>query len=649
MSKWIWYPGDYEIFHNIQLHSRRQEFGADYPCFWSLANVYPRVNFYKTAEFAADGWIILRARESGYLLVDGRRFPSDVRVPVAAGRHSFEAVVIHTHGLPAIFIESDQLLSDESWECSPGTATPDAYAACDPAYTSPDDDVERFPFVYTPAAPVSAEDGLYDFGKEMFGLVTFDADPSDEITVSYGESLEEASDPERAILKETVSGRSHYSLRARAFRYLKISGQVQNLTAVTEMLDVKAKASFSCGDPLIARIFDTAAYTFHLNSREFLLDGIKRDRWCWSGDAYQSYLVNDYLFADRSLNRRTITALFGKPPYLEHVNTINDYSALLIIGTWEYYFTTGDEEFIRFIWPRISALYEFIVSRLDGEGFVVKRPGDWIFIDWHSFDKDGPLCAEQILLWQTHRVMAKFADLLGIEDIYSGRAARLKERIEARYWDQHQSAYIDSFTSGKKQVTRHAAIFSILYDFVDPSRAKALADRVLENEQIPAITTPYFELYELMALGKLGRIEAVQDKIASYWGGMLALGATTIWEEFDPEKSGAEHYAMYGKPYGKSLCHAWGSGPILLLGRYVAGVTPTDIGSRRFTVSPNPGRYESFRACVPIADGTVTVEYENNTLRVTTDVPGGTVRFAGCEEALIPGKEWIFDWKGSMK
>ena len=33
-SYWIWHYGDYEIYHFMKLHSRRQEFGADYPAFW---------------------------------------------------------------------------------------------------------------------------------------------------------------------------------------------------------------------------------------------------------------------------------------------------------------------------------------------------------------------------------------------------------------------------------------------------------------------------------------------------------------------------------------------------------------------------------------------------------------------------------------
>ena len=31
MAQWIWYYGDFEIYHTLQLHARRQEYGADYP------------------------------------------------------------------------------------------------------------------------------------------------------------------------------------------------------------------------------------------------------------------------------------------------------------------------------------------------------------------------------------------------------------------------------------------------------------------------------------------------------------------------------------------------------------------------------------------------------------------------------------------
>ena len=54
-AKWIWYRGDYELYHCIKLHSRRVEYGAEYPAFWSFSTPYPLVEFIKTFDAPADG------------------------------------------------------------------------------------------------------------------------------------------------------------------------------------------------------------------------------------------------------------------------------------------------------------------------------------------------------------------------------------------------------------------------------------------------------------------------------------------------------------------------------------------------------------------------------------------------------------------
>ncbi|MGN1128669.1 MAG: MGH1-like glycoside hydrolase domain-containing protein, partial [Candidatus Flemingiibacterium sp.] len=266
-----------------------------------------------------------------------------------------------------------------------------------------------------------------------------------------------------------------------------------------------------------------------------------------------------------------------------------------------------------------------------------------------DIDKDGPLCAEQILLWQAHNAMAWLTEAVGgaksDADICLERADSLKSLINEKYWDSEKQAFIDSFTSGRRHVTRHAAIFAILYDFVDRKTADQLVERVLENDGITKITTPYFELYELMALCKLGHIEYAQNMIDSYWGGMLKLGATSIWEQYDPTQSGVEHYGMYGSRYGKSLCHAWGSGPVYLLGRYCVGVRPTSVGTKTFEVAPRPGLYKTFDAVVPVGTrtdgkpGRVHVAYDGKILRVTSDIPGGTLVWEGRKYELVPDVE----------
>lgn len=426
-----------------------------------------------------------------------------------------------------------------------------------------------------------------------------------------------------------------------AFRYIYVTaetGQPQ-ITAQLEYLPVEDKASFVCDDEALPKIWEICTRAFHLNSREFFLDGIKRDRWVWAGDAYQSYMIDRYLYAEPQIIKRTIRALLDRAPYKRHINTINDYSAYMFLGVQEYYFATGDLAFVASVWDLLKELYRFITSRLDAEtGYVVARPGDWIFIDWHSFDLEGPLCAEQILLHQVYLAMDQLSGLMGEACDCRERAAILKARILRDYWDEEKNGFIDSFTSGKRQVTRHANIFAILYDFADEEKKQRILRHVLLNDGTPQITTPYFKLFELMALGQMGRMETLQDYIDSYWGGMIENGATSAWEEYIPSRKGIEHYEMYGDKYGCSLCHAWGSGPILLLGKYCAGVRPTSVGTASFEVAPCPGRYQHFDACVPIGEGTVRVTYAEGHVTVETDVPGGVLRFAGGEWAIPTGK-----------
>ena len=47
---------------------------------------------------------------------------------------------------------------------------------------------------------------------------------------------------------------------------------------------------------------------------------------------------------------------------------------------------------------------------------------------------------------------------------------KLTASIEKFFWDEEKGAYIDSFTSGKRNVTRHANIFAILFDIADKQK-----------------------------------------------------------------------------------------------------------------------------------------------------------------------------------
>ncbi|MBR4073165.1 MAG: alpha-rhamnosidase [Clostridia bacterium] len=648
-SYWIWHYGEYEIYHMMQVHLRRQEFGVDYPPFWHIASPYVSVEFLKFVNCESEKYIKVYSTGKGYVLIDDYRFPLNERVKIPVGEHCIKVAVFKECGLPAIYAESDIAPSNSTWLCNHhvGEHQPVGW---NEQFDSLDKTPEIFPFSYENKQPVSLEklqDGtLYDFGTELFGYLNIkNADKDEKMGVFYGESREEALDTENSILLEYVEGKNEYRLIQRAFRYIYIKTKNENLDINMdyEYLPLEKRGDFKCNNELFNKIYDISSYTFHLNCREGFFDGIKRDRWVWSGDAYQSARINAYLFADSQIVKRTALGLIGKEPIEQHINTIVDYSLLWIIGLYEYYLYYGDFEFISRIYPKAVKLLKFCETRLNSDGFIEGIEGDWTFIDWSDIDKTGAVCAEQMLLIASYNCMAEMSGFLNIDGmIYADKGEILKKKVNEYYWNEEKGAFIDSYASGKNNVTRHANIFAVMYDIATPEQVESITKNVLKNDSITKITTPYFEGYELDVLAKIGDFSAIENMIDSYWGGMIKLGAKTVWEEFDPELEGIEHYKMYGNKYAKSLCHAWGAGSIYLFGKYYLGVSPTSVGFESFIVKPCLGGLEEISGTVPINGGSVKVFLNSKKLSVFADKSGGTLIWNNEKYEIVPNKELIF-------
>lgn len=116
-------------------------------------------------------------------------------------------------------------------------------------------------------------------------------------------------------------------------------------------------------------------------------------------------------------------------------------------------------------------------------------------------------------------------------------------------------------------------------------------------------------------------------EMKAYWGGMLREGATSFWEKYNPEETGTQHLAMYGRPYGKSLCHAWGASPVYLLGKYYLGVRPVKEGYKEFAVTPVLGGLKWMEGSVPTPNGNIRVYMDKKTIRVKADEGKGYLTF----------------------
>ena len=641
-ATWIWYPGDFEVWLGNQFNNRRTERGAMFPPFWKQDSHWPTVEFSTTVELAEAETIHIKAEGLFNFMLDGKLqfgMPDEFLIP--AGAHQLNFKVWNQSTPPTLFIKGMTIHSNSSWLATyedkiwidengvahgSGIYVPAAQWNFDRMDTPPS--AYRLPTLrQEPVAQESIGEGmLYDFGRETFGYVRL----SGLVGVAhlyYGESREEALDKDHCETLDIVS--PHQELGSKAFRYVYVktadNSHYDSLSMDYEYApyDESHSGTFACSDKLLNKIWEVGAYTMDLTTREFFLDGIKRDRWTWSGDAIQSYLMNYYLRFDTECVKRTIRQLRGKDPVTAHINTIMDYTFYWFKSILDYYQYTGDLTFISEMYPKMCTLMDYVLERTNSDGLVEGKADDWIFVDWVDFPmhKRGVLAFEQILFYKALMTMHTCATLLHQTDPYQQLAENVIGKTRKLLWNDDRQAWEHAIEEGEinHQITKFPNMFAILYDIVDDATKRNIVDSVMENNKIDPITTPYMRFYELEALCMMGRQTQVLQEIRNYWGGMLREGATSFWEKYIPSEQGTEHLAMYGRPYGKSLCHAWGASPVYLLGRYFLGIQPTQPGYATWEARPYLADLEWMEGRVPTPNGIIHIRMERHYVCIRSD------------------------------
>lgn len=638
---WIWYPGDFELYYGMKQNFSRVERGYGWPAFWKSEGFRNRVAFQREYDLKEETSFQVFSQSVGYVLAGERKYAFGQTITCPPGKIRISVHCGCVEAFPSIYIAGDIIRSDAGWQVE-DYEHPLRKVGFSKYFTKQEQDPHIWEYSereYIPVRKTEINGGvLFEFETELTAVLQVSFPTGYRpVRVCCGESLEEALDREHCYYSWAPDrGTGKCPCCAVRFAYIPdCSAQEIELVAHYQYVDMPVKASFSSGDALLNRIWDVSVHTFRLCSGIFFLDGIKRDKWIWSGDAYQSLFVNPYLLADKEVEQRTLRALRGNDPMTTHINTIVDYSLLWLLGVWKNYQSYKDVEFVRELYPKMKSLMAFCDGQTQEQGFLTGREKDWIYIDWADFDKEGPLCAEQMLFARCWEVLGEAAELLGEESSsYHARSRQLSEKIQEYYWDEDQGAYIDSFSSGRRNVTRHANIFAYLFDIAGKEKKKQIIERVIRNEMIPAITTPYFKFFELEVLCQAGFVGDMVQLLRDYWGGMLERGAVTFWEEFNPKQPEDDQYDMYGDRFGKSLCHIWAASPVYFLAKYVAGLEILAPGGEKFRVEPHTELIPRLDCTLPLGEGSVHITWDENSVRVETDRKGGVLRLDGSETEI---------------
>lgn len=496
----------------------------------------------------------------------------------------------------------------------------------------------KFSVTLPPAGSADSPSLLLDFGREINGRIELVSDSSAPMRVEsqYGESADEAiNSPYLGANEIVVPAHGDVLGPKSAFRYVRvkfISGPPELRFSAIRADDiyypVAYKGSFTSSDPVLNRIWEVGAYTAHLCMVDEIWDAPKRDRGMWMGDLHVSGRVIDTVFADEFLLTETmndLVALSGKPS-TRHVNTIPGYSAFWVLGQADYYRHHGDKTYLGDIRGSLVGLLNYMARDLDDRHLFANASKSWPFVDWSPGFSDDTPETRAATLFEFYAAFTDGAWLLREAGDTANAAKFSAIATQIKSGAQANLLTAPSNTFGARWQTNAAAVFSGL---ATTGQTAAIWEKVLSKPPAETIT-PYYNFYAIKAMAAAGHRAEALDWIRKYWGGMIAEGATSFWEGYDPswpkDNFHSHLQADNVTGYFVSLAHGWSSGPTAWLTEEILGILPTAAGFANVTIRPDLAGLAWAHGSEPTPHGLITVDAKNSAgFTATITLPRGVL------------------------
>ncbi|WP_142785500.1 alpha-L-rhamnosidase-related protein [Changchengzhania lutea] len=486
---------------------------------------------------------------------------------------------------------------------------------------------------------------LLDYGKEIHGglKISMGIRPSKtplKLRVRFGESVGEA----MSDIGGDRNATNEHSLRdfivevpwlgsveigETGFRFVRLdvvevneNAPIKSVEAAFVYRDIPYLGSFNSSDQRLNEIWAVGAYTVHLNMQNYLWDGIKRDRLVWVGDMHPEVMTINTVFGKNNIVPKSLDLARDQHPLPQWMNTISSYSMWWILIHKNWYDYHGDMDYLNEQEMYMIALLDQLATFIDKDNKEILNGGR--FLDWPtSTDPKAVHAGLQSMMVMTFEAGSEIMKLYGKEALsekYLKVSKQLKKHIP------------------KGNTSKQAAALMGLSDLEKPSK---INESILSKNGVKGMST-FYGYYILEAMAKANDYDNALDVIRTYWGGMLDLGATTFWEDFDIsdiENSGRIDeltpkgiYDIHGDfgefcyvGFRHSLAHGWASGPTPWLTQYVLGINVTD-GGNTIKLKPHLGDLKFAEGTFPTKFGILKVRHEKSsdgTIKTEIDAPQG--------------------------
>ncbi|MBQ9431521.1 MAG: alpha-L-rhamnosidase [Kiritimatiellae bacterium] len=461
---------------------------------------------------------------------------------------------------------------------------------------------------------------LVDFGRELHGgLLIASGGPSSrgvKVRVRFGESVAEAMSElgERGACNDHAIRDSEIDLPwagtreigNTGFRFVRIDLltkgrlQIEYLKAVSLMRPMQYLGGFKCSDDRLNEVWATAARTVHLCCQDYLWDGIKRDRLVWMGDSHPEMMSILAVFGAQSILPESFDYMRATTSPNAWMDSMPSYTLWWLRCVYEWYHYTGDLDYLKKHREYIKATCKHVLQHIGADNKCTMGG----FLDWPSnHNKPAVASGMQALMLEAMVCSSKMAEALN--------DAEFKKECDNAV---SRLASVKPAPHGSKQAAALLALAGLRDE-------REMYDQVLGKDGVKNVST-FYGYYMLEAMSKVGENQCAVNTVRDYWGGMLDMGATSFWEDFNiawtnnafridqlPVAGKKDIHGDYGEfcyvGFRHSLCHGWSSGPAAWLIHHVLGITAVETGCKTVRVKPFLGDLEWAEGSFPLPTGEV--------------------------------------------
>ena len=476
---------------------------------------------------------------------------------------------------------------------------------------------------------------ILDFGMELHGgirilenYVEGEQEELATVRIRFGESVGEAC----AELGEKNAGNAH-SIRdmevvlpdvsdmtfgQTGFRFVRLdflnpnkTYRIVNIYAQYIHRDLEYKGKFVCNDALVNEIYNTAKHTIFLNMQTNLWEGIKRDRMVWIGDMQPEVLAITDLFGEDICVEKALEKSIEKNPLPCWFGNIPAYSFWLIQIFYDYYMKVKNTTFVKNYLPYIDGILSQLNECVSEDGDIDYTKGsaysrEGYFLDWPTYKTlDSKAGNRYVFLLVLRSLKKLYVELKEVENpLVEVLLHKLQQAAETKIISKQVVAL--GYLSGR--ISKEEAQVNLY-----TGGAKGLST--------------YMSYFIFKAMAESGNIDQAMELMKEYYGGMLSVGATSFWEDFDVEwieNSGRidertpegkkDIHGDFGRfcyeGYRHSLCHGWSCGPVQFLTENVLGVTVVEAGCKTIQIRPELGKLQWVEGDFPTPYGIVHIRHE---------------------------------------